>query len=82
MKRVVTAIYQQDDVTSLPFMGGYVTWSGCLLFGFPLPVSSRFRHAQDGLNLQAEITHRPALARFVILINQLQLIQPVFVIFS
>ena len=72
MERVVAAaVFKPDDVTSLPFMGGYVTWSGCLLFGFPLPVSSRFRHAQDGLNLQAEITHRPAFAHLVILINQL-----------
>ena len=29
MERVVAAaVFKPDDVTSLPFMGGYVAWSG------------------------------------------------------
>lgn len=32
MERVITVFaFQPDDVTSLPFMGGYVTWSGLLV---------------------------------------------------
>ena len=34
MERVITVFaFQPDDVTSLPFMGGYVAWSGvgCLM---------------------------------------------------